>query len=209
MILVIDYGMGNMRSIEKALARIGTKFKVSGKVKDFEKATHIIIPGVGSFGEGIKSLGDIGLIDALKKEVLVNKKPLLGICLGMQLLFKDSEEGGLAKGLGLIEGSVKRFNFVGKAQLKIPHMGWNEVFGEGIQYMPLFKNIEQHSNFYFVHSFHVIPDEKAICGYTDYGYDFVSAVQKGNIFGVQFHPEKSQKKGLEILRNFAALPGGR
>jgi len=206
-IVVIDYDMGNIRSVEKALAKIGAEFKVSNQKKDLEKATHIIIPGVGSFDKGMRNFEKLGLTEMLKKEVLEKKKPLLGICLGMQLLFKTSEEGVGVNGLGFIDGNIKHFKFEHNQQLKIPHTGWNDVFGEDILLMPLFKNIGPYSNFYFVHSYHAVLNEKVNCGYTNYGYNYVSVVQKENIYGVQFHPEKSQKKGLEILRNFAALPG--
>lgn len=215
MILVIDYGMGNLRSIEKALRKVGVDFKVSSAASDIDAASAILLPGVGSFGEGMRNLKRLGILKPLTKAVIGEKKPLLGVCLGMQLLFKTSEEGG-SNGLGFIDGEVRKFSFAGananpgtragaKAKMKIPHMGWNDVFGPDLAKMPLFKNLDEHTNFYFVHSYHAVPKEVAACGYTNYGYDFVSAIQKGNIFGTQFHPEKSQKKGLELLKNFASF----
>ncbi len=207
MIIVISYGMGNLRSIEKALVKLNTEFKVSNTGKDIEAATHLILPGVGFFEEGMNNLRKLGLIDLLNNEVLKKRKPFLGICLGMQLLFNSSEEGGLIKGLGFIDGDVKKFKFNKELKLKIPHVGWNEVFGESMSNISLFNNIEQHSNFYFVHSYHATLNENINHCYTDYGYNFVSVVQKDNIYGTQFHPEKSQKKGLEILKNFIELRG--
>lgn len=205
MIVVIDYGMGNLRSIEKALTKIKGEFRISNKKEDIESATHIILPGVGFFEEGMKNLKELNLVPILNQEVVEKKKPLIGICLGMQLLFKTSEEGGLVKGLGFIDGHIKRFNFDKQLKLKVPHIGWNEVFGDGMSHIPIFKDIEPHTNFYFVHSYYAILHENANYTYTDYGYPFVSAVQKDNIYGTQFHPEKSQKKGLRILENFIGL----
>jgi len=203
MIVVIDYGMGNMRSIEKALNKIGAEFRISNNSDEIKYATHLILPGVGFFAQGMKNLRELGLIEILREEVLVKKKFLLGICLGMQLLFNKSEEG-MAEGLGFINGDVKRFNFKDN-NLKIPHIGWNRIFGEGLLKIKIFEGIEQDSNFYFVHSYHPVLNEEIDCVFTDYGYDFVSGIQKGNIFATQFHPEKSQDKGLEILRNFVRL----
>jgi len=204
MIVVIDYNMGNLCSVEKALLKINAEYKISNKKEDIEAATHIILPGVGFFKEGMKNLNELNLIDILKQEGIVKKKPLLGICLGMQLLFKASEEGGNVKGLGFIDGDVKKFRFKDN-KLKIPHVGWNEIFGKDMANIRIMENIKEHSNFYFVHSYHAVLNEKINCCYTDYGYDFVSFVNKDNIYGAQFHPEKSQKKGLELLKNFVEL----
>lgn len=204
MIVIIDYGMGNLMSISKALDKLEIEFKISNKIEDIETATHIILPGVGFFEEGMRNLKKLELIDVLRKEVLIKKKFLLGICLGMQLLFKTSEEGGLIKGLGFIEGEVKRFKFKNN-ELKIPHIGWNRIFGKDLFEIPILQGIDQNSNFYFVHSYHPVLHEKIKCLFTDYGYNFVSVIQKDNIFATQFHPEKSQKKGLQLIRNFASL----
>ena len=165
MILVIDYGMGNLRSIEKALRAAGADFKVSHNKSDITSAESLLLPGVGSFGEGMQSL----------------------------------------KKLGLIDGKVNKFSFSGGANLKVPHMGWNDVFGQDMKTIPLFKDIAEHTNFYFVHSYHAVLEETIPHALTTYGYDFVSAVQKNNIFGTQFHPEKSQKKGIEMLKNFVSI----
>jgi len=205
MIVVIDYKMGNMRSIEKALAKLNAEFKISNKKEDIEAATHIILPGVGFFEEGMNNLRKLNLIEPLKKAA-ADGKFFLGICLGMQLLFKTSEEAlnMPAQGLGLLNGHVKKFN---TTNLKIPHVGWNEVFGDNMSDIPLFKGVEAHTNFYFVHSYHAELSEDMPHTYTDYGFNFVSAVQKENICGTQFHPEKSQKKGLQVLKNFIELGG--
>ena len=207
MIVIVDYGMGNIRSVEKALEKLNADFTISNNPKDLEQASHIILPGVGAFKQGIQNLEKLGLIKELERQILVNKKPFLGICLGMQLLFKTSEEDGPVNGLGFINADIKKFQFK-ENNLKIPHIGWNEVFGQDLEKISIFKDIEQNSNFYFVHSYHATkPDnleqlEGVYYGLTDYGYDFISVVQKDNIFGVQFHPEKSQNKGIKILKNF-------
>lgn len=204
MIVIIDYGMGNLRSISKALDKLEIEFKISNKIEDIEAATHIILPGVGFYPEAMKNLINLNFVDSLKKEVLINKKPILGLCLGMQLLFKSSEEGGFTEGLGFINGFVKKFDFNNK-KLKIPHIGWNNVFGGEFSKIEILKDIQEDSNFYFVHSYHPILNEKIFFALTDYGYGFVSVVQKNNVFGTQFHPEKSQKKGISIIKNFASI----
>jgi glutamine amidotransferase len=202
MITIIDYGMGNLRSVEKVLQKIGKDYIISSKKEDIEKATHILFPGVGHFEEGMENLKNRGLIPVLKQEILENRKPFLGICLGMQLLFKRSEEGKGVEGLGFIDGEIKKFSFESTKQQKIPHIGWNEVQGKWMKDMQLFQNIEPKTNFYFVHSYHAVLNEDVKHTTTDYGYDFISSIEKENIFGTQFHPEKSQKKGLEVLKNF-------
>ena len=204
MIVVIDYGMGNLRSIEKALDKLDVKFIISNNPQEIQLATHLILPGVGFFKQGMENLEQLNLTEILKKEVLINKKPILGICLGMQLLFKTSEEGGLVTGLGFVDGDIKKFNFK-DIKLKVPHVGWNAIFGEDFSKIPILENIEQNSNFYFVHSYHPILNEKINHVLTNYGYNFVSVIQKENIFATQFHPEKSQKKGLNIIKNFISL----
>jgi len=206
MIALIDCGIANISSVEKALKKISQQYFIANKSEDLEKATHIILPGVGAFEEGMKRLKEKNFIEAIKKEVLENKKPILGVCLGMQLLFSGSEEGETpVKGLGLIKGEVKKFKFSEDKKLKIPHIGWNEVFFKG-EIPKIFDGIEKNSCFYFLHSYHATSDEENICkAFTNYGYDFISAIQKENIFGVQFHPEKSQKKGLKLLKNFCEI----
>ncbi len=203
MICLIDYGMGNLNSVEKALRKVQLPFFTSSDPNDLSQATHLILPGVGFFEQGIKNLQNSGFISALRQELFEKKKPLLGICLGMQLLFESSEEGGeCVPGLGFIRGKIVHFK-ISQPNLKVPHVGWNDVFYK--EKISLFEGIEDRSNFYFVHSYHAILEENASIALTNYDYDFVSAVQKENIFGTQFHPEKSQKKGLKLLENFAKV----
>jgi len=201
-IAVINYGMGNLCSIEKALSKIGAKHKITKRREDLRDASHIILPGVGSFAQGMINLSEMGFIDSLRQEILGKKKPLLGICLGMQLLFEKSEEGCEKSGLGFIKGEVTRFRFKNQLSLKVPHIGWNKTFSNGQKPLDLLQGIPDDTYFYFVHSYHVPTDCKCLKSYTNYGYDFVSIVQNQNIFGTQFHPEKSQKMGSMILSNF-------
>jgi imidazole glycerol-phosphate synthase subunit HisH len=201
MVVIIDYGMGNLFSVKNALDAIGAESIISDNPEDLEKADKIILPGVGAFPDGMKNLKKRGFIEVLKKEVLNNKKPFLGICLGMQLLATDSEEHKLTKGLGWINGHVKKFNV--DNNFRIPHMGWNDVFVK--KENPLF-GANKTPVFYFVHSYHIVPNDLSVILATcNYGEEFVAAIQKDNVFGVQFHPEKSQKCGLEFLKNFLAL----
>jgi imidazole glycerol phosphate synthase glutamine amidotransferase subunit len=192
MITIVDYGMGNIRSVEKALAKIGAEHRVGRTPDEIRNSDKLILPGVGNFGEGMKNIADFSLLDAIRGF----KGPLLGICLGMQLLFDESEESPGVQGLGLVKGKVVKF----RTRMKIPHVGWNEAICKG---MSLMKGIEDKANFYFVHSYHAELGEDILHCTTDYDYDFVSAVEKGHIYGTQFHPEKSQIKGLHVLRNFA------
>ena len=204
MIVIIDYGMGNLCSIGKALTKIGVEFKISNKIEDLESASHLILPGVGFFKEGMKNLNELGLIPILEKEVILKHKPLLGICLGMQLLFKQSQEGGCVKGLNFIDGTIKKFSFDNNTY-KIPHIGWNSIFGANMDQISILNNIKENIDFYFVHSYHVVFDslnKNVKFAYTHHGNNFIAVVQKNNLFGTQFHPEKSQKKGLQILQNF-------
>ena len=203
MIALIDYNMGNLRSVSNAFDKIGSAVEVVNdpeKLKDFDK---VILPGVGAYKDAMEHLQSNGMQESIS-EFAKSGKPLLGICLGMQLLLESSEEFGFTKGLGLIEGSVKEFDkskFDHK--LKVPHMGWNELHVKGDS--KLFEGMSKEIYLYFVHSFHATcPDEFAI-GKTFYGYDFVSAVEKDNIYGFQPHPEKSHENGLKILENFVRI----
>lgn len=202
MILIIDYGIGNLTSIANMLKKAGAECKISNKEEDILRSNKIILPGVGSFEYGIDKLKSMSSFPTLENEIINNKKPLLGVCLGAQLLFNSSEEGNNAKGLGWIDGSIQRFKekqFV--LEEKVPHMGWNLV--EKAKESKLLEGIDEHSRFYFVHSYHMLAnDPKDILLKTTYGYEFVSAVEKGNILGVQFHPEKSHKFGLKLYSNF-------
>ncbi|OIO80982.1 imidazole glycerol phosphate synthase subunit HisH [Candidatus Pacearchaeota archaeon CG1_02_32_132] len=202
MITVINCGTSNLRSVEKALVKLGAEFIVSDKKEDIESASHLILPGVGAFGETMKNLHNLGLVECIRKEVLEKKKPILGICLGMQLLFSTGEEGGINNGIGLVRGVVKKFDLNPGKRIKIPHIGWNDILGDEIRDIEILKEINEGTNFYFVHSYHAVSDEKMKKAFTNYGYDFISVFQKGNIFGTQFHPEKSQTEGLKIIKNF-------
>lgn len=192
--------MGNLGSVSNMLKKIGAENMVSSKSNDIEKADKLILPGVGAFDNAVKNIKQLCLWDALNKAVIKNKTPVLGICLGIHLLTKRSEEGKLP-GFGWIDAETVRFRFGGNG-LKIPHMGWNTI--ETCKQDSLFKNIGGGARFYFVHSYHLVcKNEKDVLAKTNYGYDFVSMVKKGNIMGAQFHPEKSHIFGMHILKNFA------
>ena len=203
MIGIVDYNMGNLASVINAFEIVGADIAVESnpaKLKDYDK---LILPGVGAFGDAMEHLKENGM-DKAVKEYATSGKPLLGICLGMQLLFESSEEFGSNQGLGLIEGKVVAFNeskFDHK--LKVPHMGWNELFLQNTT--KLFDGLEKEFYLYFVHSFHAVCDDKYAIGKTYYGYEFVSAVNKDNIYGIQPHPEKSHENGLKIIENFVKL----
>jgi glutamine amidotransferase len=199
MIAIIDYGMGNLRSVLKAFEAVGSKAQVTNNVGDILKADKVVLPGVGAMGPAMQKLQELALTDPIHK-VIKDGKPFLGICLGLQLLFENSSEGGFSEGLKVLQGSVERFT-----ALKVPHMGWNQVkiqpAGD-----PMFKGLSSGENVYFCHSYFVKPKDVSIAaGTTNYGIDFASAVVHDNIWGVQFHPEKSQKSGLQILKNFGEL----
>jgi glutamine amidotransferase len=201
-IAVIDYGVGNLRSVTKALEAVGAEVRVSGKPEDLRGAERIVLPGVGAFASGMANLEARGLVDALAEEVREKGKPLLAICLGMQLLVRESRENGLHKGLGWLPAQVVEFDLRG-ASLKVPHMGWNEVFPQ--EASPFFANLGRSPVFYFVHSYHVVCEEpKMVAATCLYGIPFTAALHHDNIFATQFHPEKSQANGLRVLRNFVS-----
>jgi len=200
-IVIIDYGMGNLGSIANMLGKIGYQAIISSEVGDIAGAGKLILPGVGSFDEGMINLKKLGLIDVLNHKVKIEKVPIMGICLGLQLFTRQSAEGTLA-GLGWVQASTVKFDFPPKrSNLKVPHMGWNTV---AIRKPSLiFNGLEKEARFYFAHSYHVRCDNQDdILATTDYGYEFASAIQTGNIIGIQFHPEKSHKYGLNILKNY-------
>jgi glutamine amidotransferase len=203
-IIIVNYGMGNLGSIHNMLRYIGYEASISADTDEIMGADKLILSGVGSFDGGMKNLNEGGFLFPLEKKVLDDKIPVLGICLGMQLFSKRSEEGRLP-GLGWLNAETVRFSFGDNAgNLKIPHMGWNTVTIEknGL----LFNRMPDDFRFYFVHSFHLLcANEEDILGCTFHGYKFASAIIKGNIYGVQFHPEKSHRFGMQILRNFAEL----
>jgi glutamine amidotransferase len=210
MICIIDYGMGNLRSVQKALERVGALAIISDNPKDIERAEALVLPGVGAFGDAMRNLRAIGLIQPLLAAI-EGSKPILGICLGMQLLFEESEELGTHVGLGVLPGRVCLFPFAVSASkrralqepaLKVPHIGWNQIHIRRSH--PLLHDVPDGSFAYFVHSYYVEPaDDSLAVTDTDYGLDFASVVSRDNVMGIQFHPEKSQRVGLRILDNFA------
>jgi len=201
MIVVVDYGMGNLRSVQKGFEKIGSPAVISRDPEEIWKAERLVLPGVGAFPECMKNLQSFDLVEPII-EFIRSGRPFLGICLGLQLLFDESEEFGIHEGFKIIRGKVKAFD--PHTGLKIPHMGWNEVYFR--KESPLFNGIKQGSYFYFVHSFYVVPEiDSDIAAETNYGIKFTCAIHKDNIFAVQFHPEKSQENGLAILSNFANL----
>lgn len=204
MIVIVDYGMGNLGSILNMLKYLKIEAIISSKVHDVEQADKLILPGVGAFDNGIKNLQDLGLIPCLNKKVIDQKVPIIGICLGMQLFTKKSEEGQFP-GLGWIDAETIRFRFnETQKNLKIPHMGWNTLMIN--DKTSLFKNTGEEVRFYFVHSYHILcHNKKNILTTTVYGYEFASSIQSKNIFGVQYHPEKSHKFGMKLFKNFAEM----
>ena len=202
MIAIIDYGMGNIHSVNKALQLFGAKTIITNKTKDILSADKAVLPGVGAFDDAMQELKNQDLISALSSHIK-NKKPFLGICLGMQLLFEESQEAKETKGLGILKGRVVKFK-EGKT-LKVPHMGWNQL-NEVAGSCPLLKDISNGSFVYFCHSYFPEPENTdVIAAKTSYGLNFASFVWQGNIFGMQFHPEKSQSVGLKMLKNFVEL----
>lgn len=204
MITIVDYQCGNLFSIQKALKRLDIKSITTNDPKALELADKIILPGVGSFNTGMHNLAKYNVINILSEKILIAKTPVLGICLGMQLLSKFSDEGNV-EGLGYINSNVKKFNFDKSLQLKTPHVGWNNV--SFLKENRLFENIDNSLQFYFVHSFHMVSgnQQNIYLSTTDYGYDFISAFAYDNIYGVQFHPEKSHDQGLQLIKNFCKI----
>jgi glutamine amidotransferase len=197
-IVIIDYGMGNLRNVQKGFEKIGLEAKLTRNKKEIGIASAIVLPGVGAFKDCMENLEKYGLVDPLLRSI-EKGKPYLGICLGLQILFSQSEEFGTNKGLDLIRGKVVKFR--PDAEHKVPHMGWNTIEKE--TETPMLQGVESGDFFYFVHSYYVVPEETQwISTFTNYGKPFVSSIWKENIFATQFHPEKSQRKGLRILENF-------
>lgn len=200
MIVMIDYGAGNIRSVAKAFETLGADIIVTDDPLDLAKADKIVLPGVGAFGQAADALYNKKLVPAILEEV-DKGKPFLGICIGFHVLMQKGEEDPGHPGIGLIRGTVPRFIV---KDLKVPHLGWNQV--AQVRDSPIWKDIPDTSFFYFAHSYHVWPEDESIAiGRTDYGIDVISAIQRENIFGIQFHPEKSQKWGLKVLKNFIDL----
>lgn len=202
MIAILDYGMGNLKSIYNMFKKIGIQSIVTSDVEIIKNADKYLLPGVGSFDHGIYALKNAPFFETFENEVLLHKKPLLGICLGMQLLGNKSEEGN-QQGLGWIDAETKKFNLIDK-ELSIPHMGWNQVHPIG--HNQLFQGLAEENRFYFVHSYHIIcHDKKDILATSNYGEMFTCSIHKENIYGVQFHPEKSHKFGMQLLKNFGEI----
>lgn len=200
---IVDYGVGNLFSVGNAVQSLSCEKIISGSPDQLSEVDCIIFPGVGAFDDGMEKLRKRGL-DRFLIEYAESGKPILGICLGMQLLLSEGSEGGVSKGLNLIEGSVMKLPYA--TGCKIPHIGWNDVFGESMSVNPVFSGVEQNTSFYFVHSYHVLPDADISLVYTDfYGQDIVAGFHADNLYGVQFHPEKSQKAGMQLLNNFIAI----
>lgn len=208
MIAIIDYGMGNLRSVQKGFERVGSEALVTSDPQQILQADRVVLPGVGAFRDCIRNLEQGGFVEPILK-VIAEGRPFLGICLGLQLLFSESEEFGLHRGLGVIPGRVVRFpegmSAAGE-KLPVPHMGWNQISLKTPS--PLFEGIADQSNVYFVHSYFVKPDDHSVVAATcDYGLEFCAAIRKDNLVATQFHPEKSQAIGLKMLKNFAEMKG--
>ncbi|NMC26840.1 MAG: imidazole glycerol phosphate synthase subunit HisH [Syntrophomonadaceae bacterium] len=201
MIAIIDYGMGNLASVNNAFLKLGYETITTSAPETILAADKVVLPGVGAFADAIANLRQAGL-DQTIQSLVEREIPLLGICLGLQLLFSVSYENGVHQGLGIIPGQVKKFEL--PPQYKVPQMGWNSITVNPRS--QLLAGIPSGSYFYFVHSYYVVPeDESVVAARTEYGIDFVSAIEKGNLFATQFHPEKSSELGLRVLRNFAEL----
>jgi glutamine amidotransferase len=206
MIAIIDYGMGNLRSVQKGFEKVGFDAVVTADPKVVLEAARIVLPGVGAFRDCMRNLETGGFVEPILR-VIREGRPFLGICLGLQLLFTESEEFGSHQGLGVIPGKVVRFPdgmSVGGEKLAVPHMGWNQLSFHCQS--PVFAGIDEGTNVYFVHSYYVRPEDAAVVATTTgYGIEFCSAICKDNLVATQFHPEKSQEKGLQILKNFGAM----
>ena len=199
MIAIIDYGMGNLHSVSKALQKLGAQTSIITHPAEMDGAQALILPGVGAFGQGMERLREQGFPDTIRDFVSTGK-PVLGICLGLQLLFEESDEMGHHEGLGLFPGRVTRF----QGSLVVPHMGWNQIWPT--QPSAILRGVEPGSYAYFVHSYYAEPSDPAIIvATTDYGIDFASVVGRDNVFGLQFHPEKSQRVGMQILQNLVGM----
>jgi len=201
MITIIDYGMGNLRSVQKACEKLGYEAKITSSAAEIASAEKLILPGVGAFRDAIAHVQENNFVEPLKAHIDADK-PLLGICLGLQLLFDRSYEDGEYSGLGIIAGEVVRFP--AQPGLKVPHMGWNSLNVRGEN--PLLAGIPPEAHFYFVHSYYVVPeDESVIAATSEHGVEFCAMIRRGNLFATQFHPEKSQRVGLKLLDNFARM----
>lgn len=203
MIAIVDYGMGNLRSVSKAFETQGYTAIVTSSPKEIKNANGLVLPGVGAFGECMANLERLELVEPIKQYIR-GGRPFLGICLGFQLLFEESEESPGVKGLGLFKGKVVRFPDFGEKRIKVPQMGWNTINFDNSSL--ILNNIPRGTWFYFVHSYYVVPEKNGLSIITsNYGIDFTAAVEKENVFACQFHPEKSGQQGLDLVKNFARL----
>lgn len=206
MIAIVDYGMGNLRSVQKAFEHVGAAAHIVQRAEEIRRADKVVLPGVGAFRDAIGHIREQGLVEPLV-EAIGSGRPFLGICLGLQLLFDVSYEDGEYAGLGVIPGRVVRFEFNGRPEardLKVPHMGWNQLTWS--RPCPLMRGLESGTHFYFVHSYYVAPaDPSVTLGACEYGLPFTAMIWRDNVYATQFHPEKSQQAGLAMLRNFAGL----
>jgi glutamine amidotransferase len=202
-ICIIDYGMANLRSVQKAFEQVGSQAQIISRPEQIDQADKIVLPGVGAFQDAVATLRDQKLDEPILRHI-ERGKPFLGICLGLQMLFDVGYEDGEHGGLGVLKGKCVRFDVDQRLGLKVPHMGWNQL--DIRRPAPLFRDLPAGCGVYFVHGYHVVPaDDSVIATTTDYGGPFVSSIWRDNVFATQFHPEKSQKAGLQILSNFAAL----
>jgi len=200
---IIDYGMGNLRSVQKALAVVGSRAEIISRPEQIDQADKIVLPGIGALKDAIAVVREKKLDEAIKRHVQRNK-PFLGVCLGLQMLFDVGFEDGEHRALGIIPGKCVRFDVDSTLNLKVPHMGWNQLLIR--RRSPILKDLPESAGVYFVHSYHVVPtDANVIATETDYGRPFVSSIWRDNLVATQFHPEKSQKIGLQMLANFAAM----
>jgi glutamine amidotransferase len=195
---IVDYHLNNLRSVQKAFEKVGVQSFISDDPNILQTAEKLVLPGVGAFGQAMENIRTLGLLPVLKEHA-ASGKPLLGICLGMQLLFDKSFELGEYDGLGLLRGTVRQF----PSSVKVPHMGWNQI--EIVKQSPLLNDVQENSFVYFVHSYFVEPVGEVTLTRTEYGFRFTSIVQEKNVYGIQFHPEKSQVTGLQLLKNFAGI----
>ena len=203
MLAIVDYGMGNLNSVKKKIDRLKATSKITSNPKEIINAEKIILVGVGHFTKAMKNIQELGLLEALNEVAIIKKKPVLGICLGMQLMAKDSEEGN-TEGLGWLDANVRKMQVDDTLRFKIPHTGWNKITQSKKSH--LMKGIPESSEFYFVHSYHVVCfNDQDILTVTKYGFEFVSSFQRENIIGTQFHPEKSHGFGMEVMSNFSKL----
>jgi glutamine amidotransferase len=202
-VAILDYGMANLRSVQKGFEHVGARAEIIKNPEEIDAADKLVLPGVGAFQDAVATLRQRGHDQAIRRHI-DSGKPFLGICLGLQMLFDVGYEDGEHRGLGVFRGACVRFTVDQELGLKVPHMGWNQL--EIRRYAPILNEIPRDAGVYFVHSYHVTtPDDSLVATTTDYGRPFVSSIWKDNVFATQFHPEKSQKVGLQILANFASL----